>query len=77
MTTWSGDTAGKAIKAHEGGIHAIHATKDLLYSGGEDGIVISWSLSGSTLKKEKEIINLKSISKFAPGIRGIDLSPNG
>jgi len=47
--------------------------KGVLYSGGMDGKVLSWTYSGGTLVKAAEILDLNKTALFKPGICAMDL----
>lgn len=49
--------------------------KGVLYSGGMDGKINSWTYSGGTLVKAAEIVDLNKSALFKPGITAMDLQP--
>jgi len=46
---WNGPSKGKEIKAHTGKVSTLYADKQSLISGGEDGKIIQWAVTGATL----------------------------
>ena len=75
---WNGDSANKPFKAHNGEVGVLLASKQTLFSGGDDGIVILWNFGGGgSLTKTAQIVEMASISKYRPGIRTIDVKSDG
>lgn len=75
--TWQGNTCARNIIAHEDQPVRVQLNyKNVLYSGGDDGRVKSWSFSGK-LQQQQELVAMKSISQFPPGIRSLDLKHDG
>ena len=74
LVKWQGTTAGKPIKQHTDGIWAIQSTSATSFiSGGNDGKIIFWNASMAATKT----FDLAGQVKFSPGIRSLDVSPNG
>ena len=70
LILWSGRNSGKRVPAHAGMIWALLAKNNMLYSGGQDGILCSW-----TQAMEKAVIIDLNMEKYMnPGIRAIDLN---
>lgn len=75
---WNGESANKPLKAHNGEVGVLLASKTSLYSGGDDGIVILWSFGGGgNLTKSAQIVEMATISKYRPGIRSLDIKSDG
>ena len=79
---WQGSSKGKEVNAHEGAVFCLHydKTRKILLSGGKDGIVRSWKVTGSNLAPLETVFNyLKGQPERgkALGIRSIDTHPNG
>lgn len=49
-------------------------SRKVLYSGGDDGSIISWKIQGGHLNKQAEIINMASLSSLEPGVLSLDLN---
>ena len=76
---WNGTSVGKAIPAHDC-IYTLAqdpSNESVIYSGGRDGKIKSWTAKGSSLTLIKEIINLSGICKLEPGIRNLDIFTDG
>jgi len=73
LVTWSGRSATKAIKAHNGGLWALHSTKDKLFSGGQDGFIKVFN----SKMEETEKIDMSKYTSFNPGVRAIDSNSKG
>lgn len=64
-----GRNATKSVKAHNGAVWTLFSKNNLLYSGGQDGIIKIY-----TNKFEvKESIDFSKITPFNPGVRSIDM----
>ena len=70
MIIWAGRNANKSIKAHEGCVWSLISKGNNLYSGGQDGIIKIYS----NKYEIKEVIDLKNLTSFNPGIRSLDLN---
>ena len=80
MQTWAGGTGSKPIPAHKGEVGSLFSDESKkIYSGGADGLVIIWMVKGSSLEKQSVFADFATISptKYKPGIRSIDRSPEG
>jgi hypothetical protein len=67
---WAGRNATKSIKAHNGACWSLFYKNNILYSGGQDGLIKFY-----TNKFEvKEMIDFSKITPFHPGIRSIDMN---
>ena len=73
---WNGGAAAR-IEAHKGKAHTIqfHSKSKSVFTGGEDGKIISWKYSGNQLSKQAEVADLGSVSPLSPGILSIDIHP--
>jgi len=76
---WNGTSVGKGIVAHDCcmTLAPCPSSKDILYSGGKDGLVKCWKVAGSALTIIKEVVNMTNLSSFDPGIRNIDVFKDG
>ena len=75
---WNGDNANKPFKAHNGEVGVLLASKQTLFSGGDDGVVILWNFGGGgSLAKSQTIVEMATISKYRPGIRSLDIKSDG
>lgn len=72
-----GGTASKPIDAHETKVSslAFNSKTKLLYSGGADGLIKSWTSTGGSLTLKSVVIDLNAATKFKPGILSIDFHP--
>ena len=78
LYVWTGESAGKPIKAHNGEVAALLANKSVIYSGGDDGVVILWNFGGGgALSKSAQVVEVATISKYRPGIRSLDIKADG
>lgn len=67
---WMGRNASKSVKAHEGAAWTLMSKGDLLYSGGQDGLIKVF-----TNKMEvKDTIDISKLTSFNPGVRSIDIN---
>jgi len=73
LVTWSGRSATKSIKAHNGAIWALHTKKDKLFSGGLDGFIKVYN----SKMEETENIDISKLTSFGPGVRSIDTNSKG
>ena len=74
---WTGESAGKTIKAHNGEVSILYPHKQTLFSGGEDGVVVLWSFGQGVLTKTLQVADLSTVSRYRPGIRTFDLKSDG
>jgi WD40 repeat protein len=83
---WSGGSKGKTISAHSGGVFALHYDRktNTLFSGGKDGRVIAWTVTGSSLNMKEEVISARDVQSLGSsgilcnlGIRSLDYHPDG
>ena len=70
LIIWAGRNANKSIKAHEGAVWSLLSKGSNLYSGGQDGLIKIYSSKFEV----KEVIDVKSMTPFTPGIRSIDIN---
>ena len=75
IVPFNGRSAGKvAQQAHQGAVWTLYATKNNLYSGGQDGKVKIWSWKNGVLQSVGDYCDTTTITKFpAPGIRSLDM----
>lgn len=71
--TWRGETCSGEKQAHNGVVRVLVKHKHILYSGGDDGIIIMWSYSGKLQSQGDSLVNMNNISTFKQGIRSIDI----
>jgi hypothetical protein len=70
LIQWAGRNANKSVKAHEGAVWTLYSKANLLYSGGQDGVIKIY-----TNKMEiKETIDFTKMTPFNPGVRSIDMN---
>lgn len=72
MIIWNGRNATKSIKAHNGSCYVLSQKNNMLYSGGQDGII---KIYNNKLEL-KESIDMTKMTSFNPGIRSIDFNSN-
>lgn len=70
LLVWSGRNATKAIKAHNGAVWSLMHDSNLLYSGGQDGLIKIYSQQFEV----KETIDMTKMTPFNPGVRSIDIN---
>ena len=76
---WSGTSVGKGIPAHDA-VYTLAkhpSNPNQIYSGGKDGIIKCWTVSGQNLTLVKAVCDMSKISAFTPGIRSMDVYPDG
>ena len=73
LIVWSGTSSGKRIPAHKQQVWAVLAKGNNLYTGGQDGMLITWSNEYQQLSS----IDFNKYSKMTPGIRAIDVNAAG
>ena len=73
LVTWAGRSAMKSIKAHNGGLWALHSKKDKLFTGGQDGFIKVFN----SKMEETEKIDVSKFTSFNPGVRSIDTNSKG
>lgn len=72
---WSGGKASK-IEAHKGKVHSIKVMNGKsVYTGAEDGKIISWKFNGKELSKVGEIADIGKVAPLSPGVLSIDIHP--
>ncbi len=70
MILWTGRNATKSIKAHNGSCFALYSKNNMLYSGGQDGLI---KIFNNKLEL-KDSIDMTKMTSFNPGIRSLDMS---
>lgn len=71
--TWRNDSCSSQKQAHKGPVRVLMKYKHILYSGGDDGLVMMWSFSGKLQKQREPLVNMANISQFHESIRSIDI----
>ena len=79
---WQAAAKGKPVEAHKGAIFCLHydQQRGLLLSGGKDGLVKAWAVSGSSLTPKGVLFDYLAGNpemKVALGIRSIDSHADG
>jgi hypothetical protein len=69
---WTGRNASKSIKSNNGSTYCLYYKKNLLYSGGQDGIIKIYN----NKLEIKDIIDMSKMTSFNPGIRSLDMDNN-
>lgn len=70
IISWTGRNASKSVKGHEGASWTLMSKGNLLYSGGQDGMIKVF-----TNKLEvKDTIDISKCTSFNPGVRSIDFN---
>lgn len=70
MTLWTGRNATKSIKAHNGSCFVLYHKNNVLYSGGQDGIIKVYN----NKLELKENYDMTKMTPFNPGVRSIDIN---
>jgi WD40 repeat protein len=70
LIMWTGRNATKSIKSHNGSSYCLYYNNDLLYSGGQDGII---KVFNNKLEVNKTI-DMAKITSFNPGVRSLDMN---
>lgn len=72
LILWMDRNATKSIKAHTGSSFCLFHKNNLLYSGGQDGIIKVYN----NKLEVKDTIDMTKMTSFNPGIRSIDINSN-
>ena len=65
---WTNNQAGKEYKGHQGSVGSLLGFKNSLFSGGQDGIVITWGMQGGELIKINVVADINTLTKYNPSI---------
>jgi len=70
LILWNGRNATRSIKAHNGSCFVLYHKNNMLYSGGQDGII---KIFNNKLDL-KDNIDMTKMTSFNPGLRSIDIN---
>lgn len=75
---WNGNSMAKATKAHTGKVTTLYSNGQLLFSGGADGMIVSWQVSGTGLtSKQQWDIKGDVIGSAMPEVISVHVNPAG
>ena len=72
--TWQNNAYTKAVEAHDGAVRVMHCYKNILYTGGDDGIIKTWSYSGKLAPIKQVVLPILTEKNSGFEIRNLDIS---